>query len=38
MRQAVAKWLIKIGYWLLPARVTAGVVVNPRGKWQPIKL
>lgn len=34
----LAKWLIKIGYRLLPPRNSAGVVVNPRGKWQAVKL
>lgn len=38
MRQRFAKWLIKVGYRLLGPRDTAGVVVNPKGKWQPIKL
>lgn len=38
MRQKLAKWLIKVGYWLYGPRNTAGIVVNPKGKWQPIKL
>lgn len=38
MRERFAKWLIRTGYRILPARNIAGVVVNLRGKWQAIKL
>lgn len=33
-----AKWLLRIGYRLLPPRNVAGVVANPKGKWQAVKL
>lgn len=38
MKQRIARWLIKIGYRLIGPRDAAGVIVNPRGKWQAIKL
>jgi hypothetical protein len=38
VKQRFAKWLIKIGYRLIGPRNTAGVTVNPKGKWQAIKL
>lgn len=38
MRRRFAKWLIRIGYRMFGRRDTAGVVVNPTGKWQAIKL
>lgn len=38
MRLRIALALIRWGYRLHPARNVAGVIANPRGKWQPIKL
>lgn len=39
MKRRIANWLMRVGYRMLCRHsVKAGIIVNPGGKWQAIKL